>query len=240
MKINIVICPMKEELEALQKKIPNFAPSAIGPISGFSFKAQGNDYFAFHARIGKANIGFDIGYISSQAEIEEIFVVGVAGGLKADVQPLNVVVGDKIAYYDVDLTCGLENGPYKLGQLGKDEPQYYKTDESLLKEVTGINSTLTILQGTILSGDSFATKNNMTESLLASFDNPLAVDMESGAAAQMAHRLNVPLFVIRGISDNVFTDANNQVFEEMLPMAANRAASVFTHLINKDFTPDVK
>ena len=80
----------------------------------------------------------------------------------------------------------------------------------------------------------------MTAELLKHFDNPLVVDMESGACGQVALRLNVPFVVIRSISDNIIDDEKRQsdVYEEYLEMSAKRAASVLVHYLNKDMLED--
>jgi adenosylhomocysteine nucleosidase len=234
MKMNLVICPMPEELEELMKKVKTYKAQKIGPIEGFAFAIGGEDYFAFLGKIGKANIGFDLGCLSNLVEIHKIYNIGVAGSLKDDLVPLNVVVADKVCYYDCDLTSA-GSSKYKLGQMAGEE-LYFPCDEESLKAVKSINTTLTVVTGTIISGDSFATKSNITKDLLSHFDNPLAVDMESGACGQMAHRLGVPFTVIRAISDNVFAEGNNSdVFYEFVNLSARRAASVFMHIVNKEF-----
>jgi 5'-methylthioadenosine/S-adenosylhomocysteine nucleosidase len=236
MKINLVICPMKEEMDELLKKVGTYTTESYGEISGYQFKIGAENYFAFLGKIGKTNIGYDIGYLAAQLSIGKIYNVGVAGSLKADIVPLNVVVADKVCYYDADLTAG-GNSKYALGQMAGEEDLYFHADKEPLSNIEKLNTTLTIRVGTIISGDSFATKGNMKEDLLKHFDNPLAVDMESGAVGQAAKRLRVPFTVIRGISDNVFGEGdNNEVFYEFLSLSARRAASVFMHLVNKEYT----
>ncbi|MCI2068889.1 MAG: 5'-methylthioadenosine/S-adenosylhomocysteine nucleosidase [Bacilli bacterium] len=236
MKTALVVCAMKEELSELIGKLPEAKKTKIGLIEGFSFQVGSQDFFAFEGMIGKSNVGFDVGYLAGQIEIERIFSLGVAGSLKDDIVPLNVVVADKVCYYDVDVTSG--GSKYVLGQMPGCE-LYFKADEKLVNSVKDLNTTLTIHVGTIITGDSFATKKNMTSDLLSHFDNPLAVDMESASLAQAAQRLQVPFISIRGISDQVFTQADNgEVFDEFLSLSARRAASVFLHMVKNEFVSD--
>ena len=161
---------------------------------------------------------------------------GVGGSLDPTLVPLNVVVADKVCYYDCDLTPA---GDYLLGQMA-DNPLYFECDKELVKELTNTTTTLTVRKGTIISGDSFGTHKNMTAELLKHFDNPLVVDMESAACGQVALRLNVPFVVIRSISDNIIDDEKCQadIYEEYLEMSAKRAASVLVHYLNKDMLED--
>lgn len=233
--INLVICPMKEEYDELVMQIEKKEDTSIGNIKGCSFQIKGENYFAFIGRIGKENIGFDIGYLSGIVNIKSIFNIGVAGSLVEDLVPLNVVVAEKVCYYDVDVSSG---GNYVFGQMAGEDDLYFHADKKVLEVVDDLNTTLTIRKGTIISGDSFATKENMEKELLSKFDNPLAVDMESGAIGQASKRLKVPFTIIRGISDYVFSNDNGTSFAEFTSMSARRAATVFIHIANQEFVKD--
>lgn len=239
-EISVVLCPMKEEYDELIGELGKAGiegtEASYGPLTGVSFSvASKGKFFAFVAKIGKANIGFDLGVLSGLVSIKEIFVIGVAGSLDPRIVPLSIVVADKVCYYDVDVTGG---GNYKLGQMAGEEDLYFYPDEALLKKIDDVNTTLTVFKGTLLSGDSFATKANMNEETLKHFDSPLAVDMESAAAAQIAHRLKVPFFVIRGVSDQVNGEGNGAEFAEFLNPSARRAATMFVHLIKDEVLKD--
>lgn len=239
-EISAVLCPMQEEYDELVGELAKAGiegkEASYGPLKGLGFSVGSKGkFFAFVARIGKANIGFDLGVLSSLVSIKEIYVIGVAGSLSPDIVPLSIVVADRVCYYDVDVT---EGGKYRLGQMAGEEDLYFYPDQELLKKVDDVNTTLTVYKGTILSGDSFATKKNMNEEMLKNFESPLAVDMESGAAAQIAHRLKVPFFVIRGISDQVNGESNGAEFSEFLNASARRAATMFVHLVTDDVLKD--
>lgn len=235
---SVIVCPMDEEMEELKAVLESRSIALKeyqdGTIKGYEFEEEGKGKFlAFVARIGKTNIGFDLGYLAALFDLKRIIVVGVSGSLKEDIVPLQVVIADKVAYYDCDLTMD-GTGKYKLGQMAG-EDLYYEADKEMLKKIDDLNTTLTIHVGTIISGDSFATKKNMSSELLKNFDDPLSVDMESASVAQVAHRLNIPFFVIRGISDQVLGEQNGAEFAEFLHPSARRAATVFVHLLKDEF-----
>lgn len=235
---SVIVCPMDEEMEELKAVLEsrNIALTEYqdGVIRGYEFAEEGKGKFlAFVARIGKTNIGFDLGYLAALFDLKRIIVVGVSGSLKEDIVPLQVAIADKVAYYDCDLTMD-GTGKYKLGQMAG-EDLYYEADKEMLKKIDDLNTTLTIHVGTIISGDSFATRKNMSAELLKNFDDPISVDMESASVAQIAHRLHIPFFVIRGISDQVLGEQNGAEFAEFLHPSARRAATVFVHLLKDEF-----
>ncbi|MDD4532504.1 MAG: 5'-methylthioadenosine/S-adenosylhomocysteine nucleosidase [Bacilli bacterium] len=231
MKTTVVVFPMEEEMNELLPKLKKFKKVSYGMIDGVEFEAKRAKVFAFVSGIGKAKIGLKIGYLASRLDIAEIYNVGVAGSLVENIVPLNVVVATKVGYYDIDITG---DGKYQLGQMAH-EPMYFEADKENLNLLDKLNTTLTIRKGTIISGDSFATKTKMTKEFLKNFDNPLLVDMESAAVGQCAHDLDIPFTIIRGVSDYVFADDNGSAFEEYLYISARRAASVLLHLIDDPF-----
>lgn len=222
---------MEEEMNELLPKLKDYKKVSYGMIEGIEFQAKRAKVFAFVSGIGKTKIGLKIGYLAAKLDIAEIFNVGVAGSLVEDIVPLNVVVATKVGYYDCDVTAG---GKYVLGQMAQ-EPMYFEANKGNLELIEKLNTTLTIRKGTIISGDSFATKNNMTSDFLKNFDKPLLVDMESAAVGQCAYDLDIPFTIIRGVSDYIFSDDNGNVFDEYLPLSARRAASVLLHLIEDPF-----
>ncbi len=233
-KLNIVITPMQEELDELLNKIEEKKEDNIGDIKGYSFIFDGEEFFVFISKIGKVNIGFDLGYISSLVKIKKVYVVGVAGSLKEGIQPLSVVVANKVAYYDVDIIPEVGDSPYAFGQMAGEE-LYFIPDEADLKLIPKLNTTVSIYVGTIIAGDSFATSKNMSKELLEKFDDPLAVDMEDSAVGHACRRLGVPFTIVRGISDTVFGSNNGEEYNEYLHLSARRAASVFLHIVCKEF-----
>ena len=231
MKTTLVVFPMEDEFKELLPKLSEYKKVTYKNIEGIEFTTKRAKVFAFVSGVGKTKIGLKIGYLASQLDIKEIYNVGVGASLKEDIIPLTVVLASKVAYYDVDLTA---DPKYKLGQMSK-EPLYFEADKKTLATVDKLNTTSVVRIGTVLSGDSFATKNNMTEELLKNFDNPLLVDMEAAAVGQVAHDLKLPFTIIRGVSDYVFAEDNAGTFEEFVGPSARRACSTLLHIIQDPY-----
>jgi len=231
MKTTLVVFPMEDEFKELLPKLTKYKKVTYKNIEGIEFSTKRAKVFAFVSGVGKTKIGLKIGYLASQLDIKEIYNVGVGASLKEDIIPLTVVVATKAAYYDVDLTV---DPKYKFGQMSG-EPLYFEADKKTLTTIDKLNTTSVIRTGTVLSGDSFATQNNMTKELLKNFDNPIAVDMESAAVGQAARDLKVPFTIIRGISDYVFAEDNAGTFEEFVGPSARRACSILMHIIDDPF-----
>lgn len=225
----LVICALKKEYEALKNKVREGKDEEIAGIKGIMFPIPSGKAFAFQGRVGKVNTALDIGKLAASVEIKAIINSGVGGSINETVKPLDVVVANKVAYHDVDLTAF--GNP--LGQMDK-EPLWFETDSEFIESVEELekNTVFNIKVGPIISGDKFVTKKNLSKKIIKYLGKPLVVDMESGSVAQCAHELNVPFAIIRSISDDTSNSSNKNMYEEFLELAAKHASSVTLWLLN--------
>lgn len=228
-KMVLVICALRKEYEALVNKVREGKNEVFAGIEGTVFPIPGKEAFAFHGRVGKVNTALDIGRLSAVLDVVGIINSGVGGAISEEVKPLEVVIADKVAFHDVDLTAfGLP-----LGQMDN-EPLWFLAGKEFLEGAKALeeNAEFPITIGSIISGDKFVTKKNMDKGTIKKFGKPLVVDMESGAVAQCAHELNVPFAIIRSISDSTYSKENKSMYEEFLELAAKHASSVTLWLLN--------
>jgi adenosylhomocysteine nucleosidase len=230
----VVICPMKVELEAVINNATNPIKKEYKYISGYEFETKLGTVFAFEAGIGKTNMGFDLAYINSIKHIDRVICLGVAGGIKDFIHQLDIVVATKVAYHDVDATAFGDK--YVLGQLPGNE-LYFKADEEFISKLDNYKDDINhskLYKGLIITGDQFATANNMPMTLINKFDDPYAVDMESAAVGQMCTRLNIPFNIIRSISDCIYKPESQQVntYNNFEKLSANQASKILFYLLN--------
>ena len=124
----LVICALKKEYEALKNKVREGKDEEIAGIKGIMFPIPSGKAFAFQGRVGKVNTALDIGKLAASVEIKAIINSGVGGSINETVKPLDVVVANKVAYHDVDLTAF--GNP--LGQMDK-EPLWFETDNEFIE-----------------------------------------------------------------------------------------------------------
>lgn len=220
--------PMEVEFKALLDNLSvDYRRRVIEGIPGITFESKSGNVFAFISKVGRTNTAFDLGLISRRLNVKKIINMGTAGAISSDIKSLDVVIGTKVAYYDVDLTAF----NYEYGQMSGCPP-YFKADTQLAKSIENLNTSIPIHRGLIVTADSFITKNNVNKEILSHFDNPLALDMEGAAVGQVAERLGVPFIIIRCISDSIEKDNNVVVHEEFATLSARRAAIVAIHMLN--------
>jgi adenosylhomocysteine nucleosidase len=118
---------------------------------------------------------------------------GVAGGADSSVSVMDVVVSARVSYHDV--WCGPES---ELGQV-QGLPLYFESSDRLLELVPTRDD---IHKGLICSGDQFIDTKEAVERIKQNFPDALAVDMESGAIAQVCYLNKTPFLALRVISDS--------------------------------------
>lgn len=192
MKIGIIVA-MHKELELLLPLLQNSEESRMGGCEFHRGKVGRHDVIAMQCGIGKVNAA--IGTLTLVNSFLPDFVInsGVAGGADQSISVMDVVAGARVAYHDV--WCGPES---ELGQV-QGLPLYFEGAKRLLDLVPDREG---IHKGLICSGDQFIDTLGAVSRIKGNFPEALAVDMESGAIAQVCHLNKVPFLALRVISDS--------------------------------------
>ena len=192
MKIGIIVA-MRKELDLL---LPLLKDSEESRMSGFEFhcgKVGKHDVMVMQCGIGKVNAA--MGSLMLVNHFSPHFVInsGVAGGADKSVNVMDVVAGARVAYHDV--WCGPES---ELGRV-QGLPLYFEGATKLLDLLPERDD---IHKGLICSGDQFIDTMEAVSRIKGNFPDALAVDMESGAIAQVCYLCKVPFLALRVISDS--------------------------------------
>ena len=199
MKIGIIVA-MRKELDLL---LPLLHDSEESRMSGFEFhrgKMGQHDVMVMQCGIGKVNAAMGTLTLINAFLPDYIINSGVAGGADLSVNVMDVVASERVAYHDV--WCGPES---EIGQV-QGLPLYFMSSQRLLDLIPGRDG---IHKGLICSGDQFIDTTDAIERIKGNFPEALAVDMESGAIAQVCHLNRVPFLALRVISDSPGASHNN-------------------------------
>lgn len=167
-------------------------------VHGFHFlmgKLGSREIVLMQVGIGKVCAAVGTVEMLSNFTPECILNTGVAGGIDAALRVMDIVVGKEVVYHDV--WCGEGN---EIGQV-QGMPARYAGDERLYRAALSAGSDVALCGGLICSGDRFITDRQALEGIKKHFPEGLAVDMESGAIAQVCHIYGVPFLCCRIISD---------------------------------------
>jgi adenosylhomocysteine nucleosidase len=196
---------------------------------------------------GKLNAGVTVTLLLEHFSPEAVIFSGVAGGVGEELQPGDVVIGEKTVYHDFGQ---LNTEAFVVWQTwkastGEKNPLYFSADVGLLtfaknainkvvlqKHNAGlIQQQAKVVEGVIATGDIFCASSKKKAELKERF-NAVAVEMDGAAVAQICWHHGVRCLVIRGISD--LTDANAyEEYEEFSELAMKNAASLTIEIVKE-------
>ena len=221
MKIGI-IAAMPEELVYLLQHLDDASEEKVLGHSYHTGKIGSVELVLVESGIGKVMSAMSVAILSDHFQVDAVINTGSAGAVASGIAVGDVVIADKLAYHDVDVTAF----GYDYGQMAQ-QPLYFESDK---KFISLIQESLSKLEqtwhlGLIATGDSFVAGEDKIKAIKEHFPQVLAVEMEGAAIAQAAHALNLPVLVIRAMSDNANHEANIS-FDEFIIEAGRRSAQV--------------
>ena len=226
-KILGIICAMEEELSPIKEIMTLEETKTKAKMEFFKGKLKNLDVVLVVSGIGKVNAAVCAQILSDDYKVTHLINVGVAGGIKQDINPLDVVIATSLIQHDMDVTAfGM-----KKGEIPRFETSQFKTDPiltNLAYNFSRENKGYTTHQGIIVSGDEFISSKDRILSLEAEF-NASACEMEGAAIAQVAYLNDLPFTVIRAISDNAATGATMD-YEKFKDKAVLNTVNIVLHI----------
>lgn len=221
MKIGI-IAAMQEELSLLVEELQETEEELVLGHSYYTGHLGQHEVVLVQSGVGKVMSAMSVAILVERFGVEAIINTGSAGAVASGLAIGDVVVADRLAYHDVDLTAF----GYAYGQMSQ-QPLYFESHPAFVEafeQVLEAHDT-TSHMGLIVTGDSFIAGQDKIDKIKAVFPDVLAVEMEGAAIAQAAHACQLPFIVVRAMSDTAAHDANI-TFDEFIIQAGKKSAQV--------------
>lgn len=231
MKIGI-IGAMAQEVKVLKENLQDLQIWEKAGLTFFQGIYENHEVIVVESGIGKVLSSLTASLLIQQYEVDAIINTGSAGGIGEGLAVGDLVVSEKLAYYDVDVT----GFGYEYGQVPGGMPLYYEADQTLIAAVekAAEKSGWQVKKGLIVTGDSFINNPAKIKEILGHFPMALACEMEGASIAQTALQFDVPFLVVRAMSDTADHDAT-QSFDEFIEIAGKRSAEMvlaFVEMLN--------
>lgn len=205
MKIGI-IGAMAEEVENLKAAMAVTNKVHKSSMDFYEGDLWGHRVVVVTCGIGKVNAAVCSQVIIDHFKVDKIINVGIAGGLREDIYPGDIVVAESLVQHDIDTTFFGD----PLGQIPRLAVFDFVCDQSLVtagkKAVENLKDANAFV-GRIVSGDQFIHQADKLIQLKETFD-AYACEMEGAAIGQVCHLNQVPFVVIRSISDNAINGSH--------------------------------
>lgn len=230
MKTVAVIGAMAQEIELLKEKMSEVNEVRFGKFTAYEGRFADKRMVLVLSGIGKVNASVSTAWVIHQFQPDCVINTGSAGGLGKGLKVGDVIIGERVAHHDVDVTAF----GYEWGQVPQ-LPAAFESDGQLTaaaKEAAQVFEGAAVSCGLIVSGDQFVHSSERVAEIRNRFDGVQAVEMEAAAIAQACHQLDVPFVVIRAVSDSADEKADIS-FEEFLKTAAVSSAKMVMKLMEK-------
>lgn len=232
-----IICAMEEEVGMLAEFIPDRTVIRMGMRDYYSGTLWGVPVVLVYSRMGKVAAAATTTNMILEFDIAEIIFIGVAGSSSQNINIGDIVIGKSLYQHDLDASP-----IFRKHEIPLLERTFINTDKKAAEEFLIVCSQYTkninehfpseildafnikipkALIGDIASGDSFVSGRNELKKIKESLPTVMCVEMEGAAVGQVCFEYNIPLSVIRIISDTA--DENAHVdFQKFIGLVADR------------------
>ena len=209
---------------------------------------HGQDVVAVLSGIGKVAAATTATLLIQQLGVSRVVFTGVAGGLGPDVNVGDVVVARTLLQHDYDVSPilpryvipghGLSHFPadqalsdllVEAGHKVLAQLRDHVDDQSMAR--FGLHQPK-LHQGLIISGDRFVCTTAESKTLMRELPEALAVEMEGAAFAQVCKDFNVPLAVVRTISDRADDEAHVDFPGFLKEVASKYSSAIIEAMFN--------
>lgn len=235
-KIGIIVA-MDLELQLVLSHITDRSePVSYTGTLVYTGKLGEDDVILCRSGIGKVNAALATHTLITEFKPDYVINTGVAGSLDDKIISGDCVVGSGVKYCDV--WCGGNNA---RGQV-QGEPEWFpcigvnaegKGFDKILRKYTSKKRMYGIHRAPIVSGDWFMETVADKMKAKRACGRAKAVDMESGAIAQVCCRYGMPFLPVRVISDVVGDPQHGKKYEGFWKDMADRSFDVLMELIKE-------
>lgn len=226
-----VLTAMTSEYEQLAGLLTGAEQCEKGGIKYLVGRISSNEIVLRQCGIGKVNAAVGTAELIRSFSPDAIVSTGVAGGIDASLDVMDVVVSSSIVYHDVWCGMGCEHGQVQ------GMPAVFAAAEPLYGVALSLNddpgNRTRIHAGLICTGDQFITSRSELDTIKSNFPQGLAVDMESAAIAQTCHIYGVPFVSFRIISDTPGVDKHIEQYENFWGEMADRSFAVTRNFLSR-------
>lgn len=214
-----IIGAMVEEIIPLLKAFGEYKSEQVGGNVYYDVQRGEHRIYIAYSKIGKVHSALTASTMVLRFGCEKILFSGVAGGLSEDLKVGDLVLGEKLCQYDVDITAF----GHPLGFIPESRVFIESNSElnALARKVASMQG-IVLKEGVIASGDCFIADREKKQWIIKNF-GAVAVEMEGASVAVVCDLLKVPFCILRSISDSADGSADVS-FDEFLESSAKRSA----------------
>ncbi|MBA1432595.1 MAG: 5'-methylthioadenosine/adenosylhomocysteine nucleosidase [Epsilonproteobacteria bacterium] len=215
------VAPILERLDDVQEV--NYVKNKY-----YKAKYKNIDVVVAYSKIGKVFSTLTATTMLELFACDVLLFTGVAGAVNSELKIGDLVVANKLAQHDLDITIfGHPHGYVPEGSV------YVEADRDLiaLSRMVASEMGVKVKEGIIATGDQFIASEEKKNFIAETFQAD-ALEMEGASVAVVCDALGVPFFILRSISDSADMDAGFN-FEEFVESSAKVSAEFLMKMVDR-------
>lgn len=214
-----IICAMDKELKSFISSLENLKEIDVMNFKFYQGNINKHQIVLVKSGIGKVSSGLVTLLMIEHFKPRLIINSGIAGGYHKTLKPLDIVIGNKIGCYDIDMM--LDGALF--GSISG-EKRFIENDIKIEE-----CNNLTIKYGTLMSADQFQGNRDYLDNVFSKYfedELVMGVDMESYSIASICDKYDIKWCVVRAISDIIGCDSQIDSYNEFAEKAAHNAYTI--------------
>jgi len=215
------VAPILEHLDDVQEI--NYAKNKY-----YKAKYKSIDVVVAYSKIGKVFSTLTATTMIELFACDVLLFTGVAGAVNSELKIGDLIVANRLAQHDLDITIfGHPHGYVPEGSV------YVEADKDLiaLSKMIASEMNISVKEGLIATGDQFIASEEKKQFIAETFKAD-ALEMEGASVAVVCDALGVPFFILRSISDSADMDAGFN-FDEFVESSAKVSAEFLMKMVDR-------
>ena len=233
-----IIAAMDSEIRNLTAALEHERTDKIAGREIHYGKLEGQPIAIVLCGCGKVNAAHSATLLACHSKVTRILLTGVSGGLAEGLKVGDIVIGDSFVQHDMDA-----RPLFPLHEIPFEDFSLIEADHELRHLLTAASCSMLAekkmvelaearsFEGLVVSGDQFLSSSEGRSRVLESLPRACAVDMESAAIAQVCKIADIPLGVMRVISDSADGSAHIDFAKFVEETAAKACAETVRHAL---------
>jgi len=226
-----IIAAMESELRDLSASLEHERTEKIAGRAIHYGHLEGHPVALVLCGCGKVNAAHSATLLACLAKVSRILVTGVSGGLAEGLRVGDIVIGDSFIQHDMDARPLFQQHeiPFEGFSVIEADPELRhllaEASRSMLATAAPVGlEEARVFEGLVVSGDQFLSSTEARNGVLHPLPHACCADMESAAIAQVCRAADLPLGVMRVISDNADGSAHID-FAKFVEFSASKACA---------------
>ncbi len=231
----VIIGAMDEEISEIRNNLHHSRTDQKLDYAVTTGTLGNNKIILAKSGVGKVASSATTQFLIDKYKPAYIINIGIAGSLSTDIKPSDIVIGKNMVQHDFDVTAFGNPKGYIDNGIEPNKPTVFHSDKNLIKNFNkkvNYDKDTNVILGTIATGDVFVNKETQKQKIRNEFGAD-AIDMESAAIAQTAQKNNVPLIVIRTISDS--ENNSTSEYEKNKKTSSKKSALIIQSILNNNY-----